>query len=413
MGDAHHHSEPFLCSPHLYTEHKVLIETASWSHWFHCQLQRWRTPILVGILAAHALPSSIEQDPLALVALRSHFKGAVSATAVGLFCAVLILSTWIFCKKKCRSMVCLLPSLCAYILCLYCSRIFKWEAASGLWLAILVVGWSMKAVTFIRLPQDPPPRFSAWAKFLLLCPHLVWQNPNDSADKNSVASESFSDKWLRALSEAVHCMLSFLVVHVILQRHVVHVLHDLESAVSRSAHKDAAVAILAICALTLPLRLLCFYGFWHAGAGCLATLSGTSRNLYGPWWLVREHPAPFFRLWSSPVHIWLKECVYKPLLPIIGAGWSSLLTHVTSSLLHEAVMMISMRTVVPISSFNLMSAAVLIPWWASILGGGSRAIDQRKETTLASVTFVVLTIQGQALFVYVVWKWWLQEFGTT
>ncbi|KAG5187541.1 hypothetical protein JKP88DRAFT_288160 [Tribonema minus] len=272
----------------------------------------------------------------------------------------------------------------------------QWGAACGLWLALLITAWGMKAAAFAAAHATAAAAravpLRAWLRFQFLSPHLVW----DAAALPRRAAAP-----LRAAAEVAHAAPSFLVAHVLCLRYLAPALRALAAAAAARDAAAGAAALAALAATCLPMRAVAFYGFWHCCGCALAYLSGEPDfNLYGPWWLVRDHPAPFFRHWSRPVHVWMRRCVCAPLRrrrarPAVAAAAA----FAVSSALHEAALLVALRSVWPISSVNLLLGAALTPVFAPLFGARAPA------------AFELLLHLGNVQFVAVTWRWWLAGFG--
>ncbi|CAM9407279.1 unnamed protein product [Phaeothamnion confervicola] len=87
-------------------------------------------------------------------------------------------------------------------------------------------------------------------------------------------------------------------------------------------------ALTALVVVGPVARFLLFYLHWHCVCLAFAELTGyPDRDMYGPWWVCVDDPGHFFRLWSRPVHVWLRDEIYDPvgtaLRPLGGDGGGS------------------------------------------------------------------------------------------
>lgn len=115
-------------------------------------------------------------------------------------------------------------------------------------------------------------------------------------------------------------------------------------------------------------------------------------------WLERENPVTFFQCWSRPVHIWLKRTVYAPLRPRLGPAGAGAAAFAVSSALHEVTLLVAFRSAWPLSSANLLLAAVLLPMWDTLFSSAEVAMFALMQ--IGTIQFAVLT-----------WRWWLSAFA--
>ncbi|XP_061728508.1 sterol O-acyltransferase 1-like isoform X2 [Cydia pomonella] len=123
------------------------------------------------------------------------------------------------------------------------------------------------------------------------------------------------------------------------------------SEYGKQSKVEAGTVVRGMFACVLPgvISFLCgFYCLLHAWLNAFAEmLKFADRLFYEEWWTTSQF-SKFYRAWNRVVHSWLRDHIYKPLIPFTGRAGAVFAVFFVSATAHEVILALSFGFFYPV-----------------------------------------------------------------